>query len=616
MLRPLFLSYPGRTGSNLDQGQSIATRTTARPTPKSSKSDPPPSFGIFATPENSAFYANFQYDRLHAHSRDIRIIKLLPTLRQGSIQCELLPAKPVAQLKNRFRALSYCAGDPSKTAPIFLSGLPFNVFENLNRALSQVLNFWKAKHGEDEECLLWVDQICIDQHNHLERSHQVAFMRDIYLEAYETFVCLASPASQHHRIDNATPGPRSLDWLHLLSLYTTATEGRNFSESSILRTLLSHVGEPNFLSGWLNFYDLIGSPWWSRAWVRQELVCSARVQVMHQDGWITWASLSKILYSLCRVLRDLSIYRHRVEEALTDLELVGLKTPSRAVTRDALAKVFVQNQQHSRGLAAIILLAELKESWRGDEDLKVVLAMSHHCKSSDPRDRMYAFLGLAHPGYCVPVDYDAANDLDSVLAETASRILAFENTLDIFTYAIATRDDRSARLASWIPDWPATEYLPTGQFCHIPNDGFFLRPSSHSQFRHQPVSTVSASHDGHLRLQVAGLRFDSLQEHLPVFANARYYSAFATARGYTVRCRSAVQAGDELWLLRGARWLLVLRPQATSPIVDAPSSKHRCYTLVSEAEDVDLLKRPTDRIPFGETIALAVAQGLEEIFII
>ncbi|KAK0627834.1 heterokaryon incompatibility protein-domain-containing protein, partial [Immersiella caudata] len=516
--------------------------------------------GSFVTPENESFYQQFHYDRLDPTRRDIRIIRLLPALRDGLIQCKLLPARPLSQLKNRFRALSYCAGDPSNPTPIFVSGLRFNVFKNLNQALSQVLEFWNTKHAKDEDCLLWVDQICIDQHSYLERSHQVGFMRNIYFEAKATFVCLAS--ASRNLADDSRPRPkiRSIDWLNQLSndIITLEPEFRylGFGESPILRTLLSQIGRPTFLQGWLAFYDFIGSPWWSRSWVRQEFICSARVHFMHQDRWIDWDSLSKILHNLCCVLKDLTVSRYRVEQALADLKLEDINVPS---WQGPCAEVFLRNRENADALAAIILLTEQKDSWRGDEDLKEVLALSRYCRSSDPRDRIYAFLGLAHPGYHVPVDYNEVNNLNLTLTDTAKCILSFENNLDIFRYAIATHEMSPSPLASWAPDWPATEYLPLDQFSQIPDGGLLARYIDPPY--QPPVSRISSSsQDGGPQLQVTGVRFDSIKEHLPVFTNARFYSAFETSQGYTVRCRSGVQAGDELWVLYGGKWLFVLRP--------------------------------------------------------
>ena len=63
---------------------------------------------------------------------------------------------------------------------MYINGTRFNAFANLAHALRQIIR--GREKAELQECpqLIWADQMCINQSNTSERSHQVNFMRNIY----------------------------------------------------------------------------------------------------------------------------------------------------------------------------------------------------------------------------------------------------------------------------------------------------------------------------------------------------------------------------------------------------------------------------------------------------
>lgn len=88
---------------------------------------------------------------------------------QTSIEhTSLNPEDPIA-----YSTLSYVWGDTSNTVQLPCDGKTISITTTLNEALRQVAKFNPNK-------LLWVDQICINQHNLPERSEQVKLMNTIY----------------------------------------------------------------------------------------------------------------------------------------------------------------------------------------------------------------------------------------------------------------------------------------------------------------------------------------------------------------------------------------------------------------------------------------------------
>jgi hypothetical protein len=102
----------------------------------------------FCSPANEAFYEQFSYPTLSTCEKEIRLLKLLPGCGDEAVQCELLPAMPLPS-PYPYHALSYCAGDATKTAVIVVGGIKFNGFANLIDAIKRLRP--KAQTADSEE---------------------------------------------------------------------------------------------------------------------------------------------------------------------------------------------------------------------------------------------------------------------------------------------------------------------------------------------------------------------------------------------------------------------------------------------------------------------------------
>ncbi|KAH8790988.1 heterokaryon incompatibility protein-domain-containing protein, partial [Hyaloscypha sp. PMI_1271] len=114
----------------------------------------------------------------------------LLTLHYGSgedaIKCSLTTVD--LEKKPRYNALSYCWGSPDNAKQLLLDEHFVDVRENLWSAL------WHLRLPHDNR-ILWVDALCINQSDFLERNHQVGLMSTIYSKAVEVIVWLG-PASE------------------------------------------------------------------------------------------------------------------------------------------------------------------------------------------------------------------------------------------------------------------------------------------------------------------------------------------------------------------------------------------------------------------------------------
>ncbi|KAJ4188576.1 hypothetical protein NW767_011864 [Fusarium falciforme] len=102
-------------------------------------------------------------------------------------------------------------------------------------------------------------------------------------------------------------------------------------------------------------------------------------------------------------------------------------------------------------------MLKTKAEWDDAYSLPFLLARSQGFKASDDRDRIYAFLGLAHSGYAITPDYSASNTLCHVLTETTKNIILFENRLNVLSALGTYRCSRRPGLPSWVVDWTSVK---------------------------------------------------------------------------------------------------------------------------------------------------------------
>ncbi|KAF1850138.1 heterokaryon incompatibility, partial [Cucurbitaria berberidis CBS 394.84] len=96
------------------------------------------------------------------------------------IHCELIIVS-LEDVAGDFAALSYVWGSPSNRERITVNGTDVPATMNLEAALRRVRNTEKVE-------LLWVDAICINQTDIVEKNIQVMRMKEIYTKSARVLV--------------------------------------------------------------------------------------------------------------------------------------------------------------------------------------------------------------------------------------------------------------------------------------------------------------------------------------------------------------------------------------------------------------------------------------------
>jgi hypothetical protein len=196
-------------------------------------------------------------------------------------------------------------------------------------------------------------------------------------------------------------------------------------------------------------------------------------------------------------------------------------------------------------------------------NLGTVLKHSRNCQASDSRDRIYAFLGLAHQGYDIVPSYSPDNTIVHAHIDTARSIILYEDSLDILEHASAGRIELGAFLPSWVPDWMSKETSdPLAFQKHIL--GSYQEMDCREPFRASDGSKASASfrEDGsdasNVGLKVRGGCIDLLND---ITKDHGSWVQFQTSLGLIIDAPKMAQRGDQLWVLYGARYPFILRKE-------------------------------------------------------
>jgi len=446
----------------------------------------------------------------------------------------ILSTNHILRLLGKYTTLSYCAGDPKETEIITVNGIHFNAFANLGHALRQARHFWRNKF-DGQELLLWADQICINQSNPSERSHQVGFMAKIYENATQVLVSLSSEGDRTGGLEwiSRTIPPEVI--YHAVDAFSRCSPGkpellfRDFATGPILEYYQYVSPVDDIHVSWTTFVEtVLESPWWSRAWIRQEFILSPNAYLMASFEYIHWLTLASVLGAVPPGFsRQLEMKNTRCSYIKC---LVCAKQPDheRWYNRNVVRKLMAAKIEWSNGLRRTLM------DWLNDV---------YTWKASDSRDMIYASLGLASESYGLRPDYVRNKSIEDVSIDVAIAInthYGYLATLELLKYV----DPVSTR-PSWVPYWQSKQH-------------FISRNRGRKKHHKYPL----------LKSDLLGRKDGILAAH-GTFHGAAYWSPDADEYGKRTLQTSKLEQlgadgarpGDEVWMLYGCCYLTLLRPK-------------------------------------------------------
>ncbi|KAH7317140.1 heterokaryon incompatibility protein-domain-containing protein [Stachybotrys elegans] len=389
---------------------------------------------------NSTVTDLYRYDALQDEAKSLRLLVLLPGSRQDEIACRLYETT-LDKCSEPYEALSYAWGKKGDETPIQVNNGTLYIRPNLRSAL---LNLRQP----DKERTIWIDAICINQADTAERSRQVSIIGDIYRGASQTVVWLGESSGKSTPAAFAMLKDIAIESTRLFRATSSVDESSHEQNTVHIvdcpESFLEVVSTPSPLfDRYQNneaIIHLFESTWWQRAWTIQEITLASRAVIVAGKYSLGWDHFrSGINYGL----------------------RIGIWTPIlMGIVHDPTADLYLALQQ---------LLRKLRTANPAVCPAQSLLEFLIHCRrhdASDPRDKVYALLGLlslsdthkTHPRLPVDLIPEYASSVSDVYSDTARKLILQTGTLDILgSCANPEKADVQRKscqtLPSWVPDW-------------------------------------------------------------------------------------------------------------------------------------------------------------------
>jgi hypothetical protein len=304
--------------------------------------------------------SQYRYSPLSSGHDSIRLLRLMPDEDEtANIQCELFEYSLQKSCEKiyPYEALSYVWGSPDEKLPIFIHEHRFDITVNLRTALSRLRN-------HSLERILWVDAICIDQENFMEKTHQVNMMRSIYKKCMQCLVWLGEiPIAAN--VFTISDADAALDFITLCAeLSESQKRGITVPPSLSTRCQLNGARKA--------FVSLTGNTWWSRIWTIQEAVLPPKVLVQWGSLSLPWSIIRKAAFNLCLGIRNAVFHLYSEQAPLVH----DIFCAFNGTINDFTGPI--------RGLDI---------AWSGENPLDLFQRWRHR-NATDPRDKVYALMGL------------------------------------------------------------------------------------------------------------------------------------------------------------------------------------------------------------------------------
>ncbi|EHK43706.1 uncharacterized protein TrAtP1_008106 [Trichoderma atroviride] len=280
---------------------------------------------------------------------DFRLIELVPSAEPEMIECRLRSYSLDGNYP-AYIALSYAWGQNVRDKTISLNGTRFSVGNNL---------WWFLHHMrlQNQYVNFWIDAICIDQSNVMERNHQVQIMRKIYSNARSVSVWLG-------KADASSDSDIAMEHL---ATRTPCDAGKfnvdNFWSLRQAKAILAFC-EMNY---------------WRRMWIIQEIMFAKQVTIYCGSRHIGWNTFEQLVKDL-QAISDIGREHH------TPCASLILASPA-------------------------IVIAKAKAAWGGNlQPLTTLLQLYRDHEATNILDKVYALHGLAKDSSEIAVDYGITAD--------------------------------------------------------------------------------------------------------------------------------------------------------------------------------------------------------------
>ncbi|KAH7079453.1 heterokaryon incompatibility protein-domain-containing protein [Paraphoma chrysanthemicola] len=393
---------------------------------------------------NYQSFSSFQYAPLSGEAEAIRLLRVpARKVNQGSDDYTLFQTS--LQEASTFFALSYCWGYHVLNHKLRVNGQMMFITESLALALENL-------QDDNEEIVLWADAICINQNDPFEKTSQVKIMRHIYRRADRVIIWLgpSTPETPYTVREMRKLGDELINigfWdlssdeiLHWEVNDDDMTQAAR-TKRKVLEMASKHLQQArqDEFPFWWILSDLGQRSWFHRIWCVQECtnaqVATFRCGHDEVDYVQFWA--------VALYIRIFSSWSHSdvnldIEVFWKDNWLSNLLTKAIPTTTIGIRRKYLVSGGHDlRSLLERVIVKD---------------ANSARIDATDPRDRVYALVGIANDAAAREIVADYTLSCEQAYIMTARTMLKYGHD-DILS--LCRIRDSCQNLPSWVPDWSA-----------------------------------------------------------------------------------------------------------------------------------------------------------------
>ena len=406
----------------------------------------------------------FVYPPLLTSKTSIRLLELLrQPSRDRDIHCRLTSVDLYGS--PTYRALSYTWDCPvpedddssgienwsSPTQDIICNDQPFPVRQNLYDALQQLM-------GKKMEGVYWIDSLCINQQDLMERGTQVAMMGDIFASADEV-ICWLGRADAHTKnvveLHRRLPplirdrGPEEVRRLKPTDIDTLVLSSKSSGSSNVLD---AYISTERLFKSYIIFCR---RRWFWRLWIAQEVGLAKQLSFLCGGETLAWEDLRAVARHAQHAIRTSTRLIPKQRRA----ELLARDVPGHTIRRLGNIR---DDQYTSRPRTGFWANTRWTDVQQQNALLLETLIDTASFDASDSRDKIYGIAGLVSSRLPsinsgrIHVDYQML--ASNLFTEVASALI---NGLPLLSVLGGVTPESSACknvLPSWVPDFSSQKF--------------------------------------------------------------------------------------------------------------------------------------------------------------
>jgi hypothetical protein len=336
---------------------------------------------------DAADHRNFEHTPLIEPTKQFRLLSFETSSSALSCRLQNFDLKDCPE----YYALSYVYGDPSIRESIVVNGREADVNQQGWHTLKQ------ASARASARSYYWLDAICINQDDHHEKAIQVYKIAQIFTGAIEVWACFGAEQDDSGFLFQALQSFPLDSISHAQSEAMTVTESSNELQRRTVNWLVSLGDDFDRFASALKAFG--HRPFFSRMWIYQELYLAAKVVMV--CGTATADMLA--LRDIARICTNLS-HSYRPDKGYdykgAQMRLIDM------VEKTDLFSEKLNHDQHR--LAMLVQRVHRNRDVLNYMEANMLFSIQEavqELQCYDPRDKIFALLGVLDPEYGIAPDY-------------------------------------------------------------------------------------------------------------------------------------------------------------------------------------------------------------------